>query len=328
MPPNSPPVAEPGQRLAARVVDTLVVGLPVALIVRSDLVGLPRPTADVVTVPILASLLLVYEWLQLALWGRTLGKRFAGIEVVLAPPLTPTALPEPGNALEAPEDAPLGDDHPMDENGSDSGTPQPEEPGSGDAPGTTRPEGRPEGGSGPGMVENGSDQGMTRPEGRPEGGSGLEMVRSEEGENGSDRGTTRPEGLGGDFALETAQAGGGGGGSDVGMEPPSGGGRSDAGEMASGGGEGGSGGRGRALGPFRGGGDGLGPWRALLRVGVYAAPVAVRPVPVLGVVAGLFWVANAAFLFEGAQRQALHDRLAGTMVVRRSRPERPPVTGG
>lgn len=145
-------LAEPGQRLVARVVDILVVGVPVALVLRSEPLGLSRTDADTLTAPALAGLLLVYEWVQLAVWGRTLGKRFAGVEVVAEPP--------------------------------------------------------------------------------------------------------------------TERAG-------------------------------------------------LGPWRALLRTLVFTVPVALRPVPVLGVVAGLFWVANAAFLYEGARRQALHDRLAGTVVARR-----------
>ncbi|SEG28470.1 Uncharacterized membrane protein YckC, RDD family [Thermomonospora echinospora] len=157
--PDDGALAEPGQRLVARVVDTLVVGLPVTLVARSEAVGLSPPTADLVTVPILAGLLLVYEWVQLALWGRTLGKRFAGIEVVAEP----------------------------------------------------------------------------RRDGR-----------------------------------------------------------------------------------------GLGLGRALLRSATYALPIAARPVPFLGVAAGLFWVANAGLLLEGTRRQTLHDRLAGTLVVRRPQPEARP----
>lgn len=142
--------AEPGQRLLARVVDTLVVGLPVVLVARS---ALPRVTADAVAAVAIAGLLLLYETVQLALWGRTLGKRVAGIEVALA------------------------------------------------------------------------------------------------------------EAVGGPLGLP----------------------------------------------------------RAFLRSAVYALPLAARPVPVLGVVAGIFWVANAGALFEGTRRQALHDRLCGTVVVRHAR---------
>ncbi|MBC6458835.1 RDD family protein [Actinomadura sp. HBU206391] len=143
-------MADPGQRLLARIVDTLVVGLPVVLIARATL---PQVTAEIVASVGLAGLLLVYESVQLARWGRTLGKRLAGVAVVPAGP-------------EGPE------------------------------------------------------------EGR------------------------------------------------------------------------------------------LGVGRAVLRSAVYALPIAARPVPVLGVMAGLFWVGNAALLFERPRRQALHDRVARTFVVR------------
>jgi uncharacterized RDD family membrane protein YckC len=142
--------ADPGQRLLARIVDTLIVGLPVVLLARATL---PQATAEIVASVGLAGLLLLYESVQLARWGRTLGKRLAGVAVVPAGP-------------EGPEDGRLG-------------------------------------------------------------------VR-----------------------------------------------------------------------------------RAVLRSAVYALPIAARPVPVLGVLAGLFWVANAALLFERPRRQALHDRVARTFVVR------------
>ncbi|KAB2350802.1 RDD family protein [Actinomadura rudentiformis] len=141
-------LAEPGQRLLARIVDTLVVGLPVAMVVREVFPG--RET-DLVLPPAVAGVLFLYEWLQLAVWGRTIGKRFAGIQVVRM----------------------------------NSGKP--------------------------------------------------------------------------------------------------------------------------------------GVWRALPRAAVYSAPIALRPVAILGVLAGLFWVANVAAMYEGSQRQALHDRLAGTVVVKRSK---------
>lgn len=60
----------------------------------------------------------------------------------------------------------------------------------------------------------------------------------------------------------------------------------------------------------------LGFARALIRAAMYALPIAARPVPILGVIAGIFWVANAALMFERPKRQALHDRLARTRVVR------------
>ena len=61
----------------------------------------------------------------------------------------------------------------------------------------------------------------------------------------------------------------------------------------------------------------LGILRAVGRAAVYALPVAARPVPVLGLLASIFWVANAGLLYEGTRRQALHDRLAGTEVRKR-----------
>ncbi|MFI0411861.1 RDD family protein [Actinomadura sp. 3N508] len=69
-------LAEPGQRLLARIVDTLIVGVPVMLVVRAVVSG---PSVDVVAPPALAACMLLYEAIQLALWGRTLGKRVAGI---------------------------------------------------------------------------------------------------------------------------------------------------------------------------------------------------------------------------------------------------------
>jgi uncharacterized RDD family membrane protein YckC len=151
------PLAEPGQRLLARVVDTLVVGVPVIVVVRGLVSG---HMVDVVAPPVVAGCMFLYEAVQLALWGRTLGKRFAGIEVV-------TALP----AAEA--------------------------------------------GAHPGVLH------------------------------------------------------------------------------------------------------------CALRAAVYSLPIAVRPVPVLGVLASVFWVVNAGVLFEGTRRQAVHDRLAGTLVVKRGRSDSP-----
>ena len=152
------PLAEPGQRLLARIVDTLIVGLPVIVVVRELVTG---RDVDVVAPPAVAGCLLLYEAIQLAVWGRTLGKRFAGIEVAAAEP----------------------------------------------------------------------------------------------------QGSRVPPGV----------------------------------------------------------------LRAVLRAAVYALPVAVRPVPVLGLLAGLFWVANAGFLYEGTSRQALHDRLVGTVVLKRPSPESSPL---
>lgn len=152
------PLAEPGQRLLARIVDTLIVGLPVIVVVQGLVSG---HMVDIVAPPAVAGCMLLYESIQLALYGRTLGKRFAGIEVV-----------------------------------------------------------------------------ATVPEGGPRGG-------------------------------ETVVSG-----------------------------------------P-------LGIPRSVLRAAVYSLPIAARPIQFLGLLAGIFWVANAGLLFEGTSRQALHDRLAGTLVVKR-----------
>lgn len=153
----------------ARIIDTLVAGLPVVLIARATL---PEATAEAVASVGLCVLLLLYESLQLALWGQTLGKRLVGIMVV--------------------------------------------------------------------------------PEGREE-------AREETGEGTGERG-----GQGSRSAT----------------------------------------------------GGGLGVARACLRSAVYALPIALRPVPVLDVIAGIFWVGGVALLFTGTRQQALHDRLARTFVVR------------
>jgi uncharacterized RDD family membrane protein YckC len=176
-------MAEPGQRLVARIVDTLVVGLPVVMVVRATV---PPADVDAVAPPAVAGLLLVYEWIQLALWGRTLGKRFAGIEVV------------PQGASEAVS-------------------------GRMDVPG--------------------------------------EVISVDDKEAPSEG-----EGAGGRPVSERKR---------------------------------------------------LGVARSLLRTALYALPIGVRPVPVFGLIAGLFWVGNAAVMYEGGRRQALHDRLAGTIVVKR-----------
>lgn len=176
-------LAEPGQRLLARIVDTLIVGLPVILVVREAVSG---AALNLVAPPAIAGCLLVYEAVQLALWGRTPGKRYAGIEVVRAEHVRAEAVLDRHD-----EDAP------------------PDVPGDG--------------------------------------------------------GGDRP-------ALAPAP------GTD----------------------------------PAR-----LGALRGALRAAIYAVPIVARPVPVAGLLAGVFWVANAGLLYEGRSRQALHDRLAGTVVVKR-----------
>jgi uncharacterized RDD family membrane protein YckC len=86
-------IAEPSQRLVARIVDTLIVGVPVAT-AATEL--FPHPAAQTVAAPIgFAVAFFVYEALQLALWGRTIGKRLTGIAVVALD----GALPRPSQAL-------------------------------------------------------------------------------------------------------------------------------------------------------------------------------------------------------------------------------------
>ncbi|WP_307801443.1 RDD family protein [Actinomadura violacea] len=168
-------LADPGQRLLARIVDTLVVGLPVIIVVKEFVSG---HDLDVVAPPALAGCMFLYEAVQLALWGQTLGKRFAGIQVV---------------------------------------------------PDLSGPEGA-------ATDEEGADAAETSA-GAPQGGYGRPSVP-----------------------------------------------------------------------------------RAVLRAAVYSVPIALRPVHILGLLASLFWVANAGFIYEGPQRRAVHDRLAGTLVVKRRTP--------
>jgi uncharacterized RDD family membrane protein YckC len=75
-------LAEPSQRLVARLVDTLIVGVPLATVATEVF---SRETAQTVVAPIaFAAVFLVYEVVQLALWGRTIGKRLTGVRVVSA----------------------------------------------------------------------------------------------------------------------------------------------------------------------------------------------------------------------------------------------------
>lgn len=147
---DAAPAAEPAQRLVARIVDTLLVALPVVLVTRATL---PRVSAEIVASAGLAILLVVYDSVQHARWGQTLGKRLTGIRVVAMP------------------------------------------------------------------AEGAGDGGRPRPS------------------------------------------------------------------------------------------------QALVRAAVYALPIALRAVPVLGVLAGILWVTNVGLLLERPRRRALHDRIAGTAVV-------------
>ncbi len=242
-------LADPGQRLLARVVDTLIVGVPVIVVVRELVSG---HMVDVVAPPAVAGCMLLYEAVQLALWGRTLGKRFAGIEVV-------TALPEGTSAL----------------SGARAG--QEAAGGVGDAQGAGEPGAAANGGvsflpaSVPGFVpaakpavpaEAGTpEDASAAPSPEPAPGGAPEATRAE----------TAAEGL-----PERVEAG---------TRP--------------------------------------GVLQCVLRAAVYSLPIAIRPIPVAGVLASVFWVVNAGVIFEGTRRQAAHDRLAGTLVVKRGTPDSP-----
>jgi uncharacterized RDD family membrane protein YckC len=181
-------LAEPGQRLVARIIDMLIVGLPVVMVTQAVF---PRRMLESVAAVLLAAVLVLYESVQLALWGRTPGKWAVGIAVVPLPGSSAWS----GSAVEA---------HDPDGYGYRAAD------GYG---GTEEPAG-------------------------PEPVSGREMP----------------------------------------CPPP-------------------------------------GAAQSLLRALTYALPIAVRPVPILGVMAGFFWLANAGLIFAGPDRLALHDRLARTKVI-------------
>jgi uncharacterized RDD family membrane protein YckC len=227
-------LAEPGQRLLARVVDTLIVGVPVVLAVRAVASG---HMVDVVAPPAVAGCMLLYEAVQLALWGRTLGKRFAGIEVVTAAPGDGQGAPGArgtGGARGAPGARGAAGE------GRTAGAPETEEMGaSGRA--AVLPT------SVPGFVPLAAPETDARKTGAPAS-EGTEGASVDEG------------------------------------APP-------------------------------------GVLQSVLRAAVYSLPLAARPIPVAGLLASVFWVANAGMLYEGTHRQAAHDRLAGTLVVKRPRPD-------
>ncbi|WP_067902450.1 RDD family protein [Actinomadura chibensis] len=212
------PLAEPGQRLLARIVDTLVVGLPVIIVVRELVSG---HTVDVVAPPAVAGCMLLYEAIQLALWGRTIGKRLAGIEVVIDPagPSVYGRTPR-GDAGEAA----VSVDRPV---------------------AMETPAGASAGGDGAVPMETAAE-------------AGAEFDTASEGESAVEKPESVPIGDGA---------------------------RPDA-------------------------------VRAVLRAAIYSLPIAARPIPVLGLLGGVFWVANAGALYEGTRRQAVHDRLTGTLVVK------------
>jgi uncharacterized RDD family membrane protein YckC len=216
------PLAEPGQRLLARVVDTLVVGVPVIVVVRELVSG---HMVDVVAPPAVAGCMFLYEAVQLALWGRTLGKRFAGIEVVAALPASATG--EAGRA------------------------------------GKAGRAGRTDAEAG-GAVLGGLG-------GIPVSVPGFVPVSVPPEAETTSEGAASP----GDVSDAAVP-----GEAEAGAHP--------------------------------------GVLECLLRAAVYSLPIAVRPIPVLGVLASVFWVVNAGVLFEGTRRQAVHDRLARTLVVKRT----------
>ncbi|QKW39498.1 RDD family protein [Actinomadura sp. NAK00032] len=235
-------LADPGQRLLARVVDTLVVGVPVIVVVRELVSG---HLVDVVAPPAVAGCMLLYEAVQLALWGRTLGKRFAGIEVV-------TALPDQRSALPGERAAGAGQ-----EGGESAG--------------------------GPGAAPNSGASFL------PASVPGFVPVAMppEEAKAPKDASAPpSPESVPGG-APEAA-------GADTAAEGPAE--RVEAGAHP-------------------------GVLQSVLRAAVYSLPIAMRPIPVLGVLASVFWVVNAGVLFEGTRRQTVHDRLAGTLVAKRGAPD-------
>ncbi|MFC4056004.1 RDD family protein [Actinomadura syzygii] len=217
------PLAEPGQRLLARVIDTLVVGLPVIIVVR-ELVS--EHTVEVVAPPVVAGCMLLYEAIQLALWGRTIGKRLAGIEVVIAPMGPSLSGRTPGGEAGVPGDRPTPTETPA---GADVAARA--------------------GGDGAASAETVTE-------------AAAEPVAEFDTASDSESAARNPVNV-----------------------------------------------------PI---GDGARPdvLRAVLRAAIYSLPIAARPIPVLGLLAGVFWVANAGALYEGTRRQAVHDRLSGTLVVK------------
>ncbi|GAA4223492.1 hypothetical protein GCM10022254_00700 [Actinomadura meridiana] len=210
------PLAEPGQRLLARIIDTLIVGVPVIVVVRAVVAA---HAVDVVAPPAVAGCMLLYESIQLALWGRTLGKRVAGIEVVVG---VPGANSVTDSAIAVTRDGEAAELAPPSSWTSDADA--------GSAAATAPP-----------TADSDEKQ---EPDAGPVEGASTRNV----------------------FVDDQAPL-------DVG--------------------------------------------RAVLRAAIYSLPIAARPIPVAGLLASLFWVANAGAMYEGTNRQAVHDRIAGTLVVKR-----------
>ncbi|MCO6005708.1 RDD family protein [Actinoallomurus purpureus] len=102
-----PPLAHRGKRLLARMIDFVIMTLTamalavpwIMFVAHEDPYGETTWTNIGVAgmVIILAATFFLYEGLQLAMWGKTLGKRWLGLRVVLA---TPPGAPLPtGRAL-------------------------------------------------------------------------------------------------------------------------------------------------------------------------------------------------------------------------------------
>ncbi|WP_243711274.1 RDD family protein [Actinomadura sp. KC216] len=314
-------LAEPGQRLLARIVDTLIVGVPVMLVVRAVVSG---PTVDVVAPPALAGCMLLYEAIQLALWGRTLGKRVAGIEVVVA--VSGVAAPAPasqGGGAEASSEltsAPSMDDaeagartnaepgaQTVAEAVTETATaPEEAEPGAEPAPLKTR-----EIGSAWGLT---SDTGPGRTQGSALTHTSQEGTRAPTQEDeawpaqgvGAVAGSGPAAGAMSGAGPEQTQVSETGAGPVLGADLGNGReGESEPTPDAE---------TGRVL---IGEQPRLDVVRALVRAAVYSLPIAARPIPAAGLLASMFWLANAAALYEGTRRQAVHDRLIGTLVVKR-----------
>ncbi|WP_199493588.1 RDD family protein, partial [Marinitenerispora sediminis] len=88
-------IADPGMRFAARLIDVLLAGfctfvVGISAVLVSVVVaggGEPDEAGPVFPVLLVGGLALVaflYEWVQVARWGQTIGKRVLGLRVVRA----------------------------------------------------------------------------------------------------------------------------------------------------------------------------------------------------------------------------------------------------
>ncbi|ELB87706.1 RDD domain containing protein [Rhodococcus wratislaviensis IFP 2016] len=86
-PQTGPRPAELGMRIAARLLDFLFAGIimvavNLAIVGVGLVAGLPDGLLSIALLANMIVLPLTYEWVQLALWGATLGKRVLGLKVV------------------------------------------------------------------------------------------------------------------------------------------------------------------------------------------------------------------------------------------------------